>query len=241
VNYSETGYGEGHIINADLTVFLEGPFNGTDMNTDLTSNPQLVEGFPLNQPYNTAPWNYDGTESVVSIPNPDVVDWILIEFRDATDAATATEASIIEKQAAFLLRDGSIVGMDGLSNVQFSGTISEQLFAVVRNRNHIDIISANPLVDMGGVYTYNFTTNIGQVYGGDTGYKSIVPGIYGMAGGDADANGTVNIEDKLTWEIFSGAKGYFLEDLNFDGQINNPDKDDIWILNTNTKSSQVPE
>jgi len=62
-----------------------------------------------------------------------------------------------------------------------------------------------------------------------------------MAGGDADANGTVNIEDKLTWEIFSGAKGYFLEDLNFDGEVNNPDKDDIWILNTNTKSSQVPE
>jgi poly-gamma-glutamate synthesis protein (capsule biosynthesis protein) len=237
VNYTETGYGGGHIINADLTVFLEGPFNGTDMNTDLNNSSNL----PINQPYNTAPWNYDGTESVVSIPNPDVVDWVLVEFRDATDVESATEATTIERQAAFLLRDGSVAGTDGLSFIQFSGTITEQLFAVVRSRNHIDIISANPLIAAGGVYTYNFTTSIGQAYGGDAGYKSIVFGIYGMAGGDADANGTVNIEDKLLWEVFSGTKAYCPEDLNFDGEVNNPDKDDIWILNTNTKSSQVPE
>jgi len=62
-----------------------------------------------------------------------------------------------------------------------------------------------------------------------------------MAGGDADASGTVNIEDIIMWAIYGGAKGYLPTDLNFDGQVNNPDKNDIWILNTNTKSSQVPE
>ncbi len=35
--------------------------------------------------------------------------------------------------------------------------------------------------------------------------------------------------------------GYLPEDLNFDGQVNNQDKDDIWIINTDVFSSQVPE
>jgi len=37
-------------IELELTVFLEGPFNGTDMNTGLNPN-----DIPLNQPYNTTP------------------------------------------------------------------------------------------------------------------------------------------------------------------------------------------
>ncbi|MCD4698707.1 MAG: hypothetical protein K8S16_20950, partial [Bacteroidales bacterium] len=241
VNYSEAAYESGtHIIEVDLTVYLEGPFNGTDMNTDLTNSTNLTN-FPTNQPYTTVPWNYDGTESVVSIPNPDVVDWILVEFRDATDAASATEVTTIERQAAFLLRDGSVVGMDGPSQIQFIGTIIEQLFVVVRHRNHIDIMSANPLTETGGVYTYDFTTSIDQVYGENAGYKSIASGIYGMAGGDADAEGTIDGNDKIMWEIYGGAMGYLQPDLNFVGQVNNPDKDDVWILNTDTITSQVPE
>ena len=66
---------------ADLTILLEGPFNGIDMNTTFNDNGIL----PLNQPYNTAPWYYPGTESVASIPNPDIVDWVLVELRDATE------------------------------------------------------------------------------------------------------------------------------------------------------------
>ena len=35
--------------------------------------------------------------------------------------------------------------------------------------------------------------------------------------------------------------GYLQPDLNIDGQVNNPDKDDVWILNADVISSQVPE
>jgi hypothetical protein len=102
-------------------------------------------------------------------------------------------------------------------------------------------MSANPLTDIGGVYTYDFTTSIDQAFGSAAGYKSIAPGIFGMAGGDIDADGIIGSEDKTTWEIYGGAKGYLQEDLNFDGEVNNLDKDDVWILNSNTVSSQVPE
>jgi hypothetical protein len=91
------------------------------------------------------------------------------------------------------------------------------------------------------VYTYDFTTSVDQVYGGMEGYKTIAAGICGMAGGDADANGIVDDDDKSLWEIFAGVNGYLPADLNFDGEINNPDKDDLWILNANNISSQVPE
>ena len=44
----------------NLKVFLEGPFNVSDMNVDLNNGGLL----PLSQPYNTSPWNYTGNESV---------------------------------------------------------------------------------------------------------------------------------------------------------------------------------
>ena len=53
------------IINLDITVYLEGPFNGADM------TPQSEQYLPvrLTQPYNITPWNYAGTENVSAIPN----------------------------------------------------------------------------------------------------------------------------------------------------------------------------
>ena len=56
----------------DLKVFLEGPFYYVLMIPYLNYAGYL----PLTQPYNTAPWNYTGTESVATIPNYDIVDWI---------------------------------------------------------------------------------------------------------------------------------------------------------------------
>jgi hypothetical protein len=106
-------------IFVDLSAFLEGPFNGTDMNTELNG----LTDFPLSQPYNQPPWNYSGTESVGSIPNSNVVDWLLIELRDATDAPSATPPTIIAQQAAFVLMDGSVVGMDGSSILSFNHSI----------------------------------------------------------------------------------------------------------------------
>ncbi len=66
----------------DLKVFLEGAFSVSEMSTILNSTGSL----PLNQPYNLAPWHYTGTESVPSIPDVDITDWILVEFRDTTEA-----------------------------------------------------------------------------------------------------------------------------------------------------------
>lgn len=218
----------------DLKVMLEGTFNGTWMSTDLAS----LTDFPLLQPYSVSPWNYAGTEIAAGIPT-DVVDWVLVELRDATEAATATAATRIARHAAFLMSDGSVVGLDGISNLQFTYIISQQLFVVIWQRNHLGVLSAYPLIKTGNVYSYDFTTGAEQAFGIGA-QKMLNNGIYGLIGGDANADGLVDDLDKtISWQMEAGLSGYLSSDLNMDGQSGNPDKNQIWLPNWG-KGSQVP-
>jgi len=227
----------GSSLSLDLKIFLEGPFNGTNMNTDLNAGGYL----PLTQPYNTSPWNYSGTESVVSIPNGNITDWILVEIRDAPDAASATSATMIARQAAFVLNNSSIVGIDGVSILQFNVSINHNLFVVVWHRNHLGILSAYSLVESGGIYSYDFTTGAGQVYGGALGHKEIGTGIWGMTAADGYADGQVDNPDKNdVWLLNSGSTGYLQGDFNMDGIVDETDKINFWVPDAG-KGSQVPE
>jgi hypothetical protein len=220
-------------IALDLTVFLEGPFNGSQMNANLGN---LI---PLNQPFNGLPWNYNGTESVGTIP-ANVVDWVLVELRSAASAGAATGATMVDRQAAFLLADGSIVGLDGSSNLTFPNSITEQLFVVIRHRNHLGIMSANAVVPTGGIHSYNFSTGSAQVHGGTNACKQLASGIWGMISGDGNRDGIVGMDDKSgLWSPQAGTEGYIYSDYNLDRQSNNIDKDGFWVPNIG-KGSQVP-
>ena len=196
---------------------------------------------PLTQPYNMSPWNYAGDESVTSIPNANVVDWVLLELRETDgDASTATSATIVGQKAVFLLSNGSIVDMDGLSLPEFEFGISDNLFVVLWHRNHLGIMSGVPVENLGGIYTYDFSSAELQVYGGIMAHKEIGSGIWGMVAADGDANGIINMDDKFnTWMAQSGLSGYYTGDFNMDIQIDNKDKNDLW-LNNSGYNEQVP-
>jgi len=222
-------------INLEVTALLEGPFNGVNMNAYLGSH------IALNQPYNMAPWNYSGSEIVGTIPNVNVVDWVLVDLRDAPSAIFATSGTSIEKQAAFILSDGSVVSLDGYSNLHFPVSIDQNLYVVIWHRNHLGIMSKNALISSGGVYSYNFTNGMDKVYGYAAGHKELAPGVWGMFSGDGDHDGTISIGDKSsTWENQAGTSGYIFSDYNLDGESNNIDKDEYWFPNID-ESSQVPE
>lgn len=224
------------VIELGLKINMEGPFNGTTMNTSLNSTGNL----PLAQPYNTLPWNYTGSESVAAIPSADIVDWILVELRDAVDAGSANNTTIIAQQAAFLMSDGNIKGMDGTSNLQFSVSITNNLFAVVWHRNHLGIMSAFHLTEVGGIYTYDFTNDAGQVYGGTLGHKELATGIYGMISGDGNADNQINSSDKINvWQPQAGTSGYLSGDFNLDSQVATVDKITYWKPNSG-RASQIP-
>ncbi|MCD4746824.1 MAG: hypothetical protein K8R58_11050 [Bacteroidales bacterium] len=224
-------------ITVDLIVFLEGPYFGTEMNTYL--NPDYI---PLSQPYNIAPWNYTGTESVATIPNTDIVDWVLVELRDTTEAQYATGSTMIAQQAAFLLNDGSVVGLDGIDAIScVSTTITNNLFVVIWHRNHLGVLSAYSLTETGGVYSYNFSTGANQSYGGSLGHKEISTGVWGMIGGDGNADNQIGNADKNDiWEAQAGSSGYLSGDFSMDGQCNNTDKVEVWAPNSGS-GGQVPE
>jgi len=233
-------------IKLDLTVFLEGPFNGSTMDTDINSILPINHPFHPTLPYfgNPLPnWFYTGADAVPAIPNPNVVDWILIELRDATDVISAIPSTAIATQAAFLLNDGSVVALDGTSDLEFQNTLNDQLFIVLWQRNHIGVISANPLVQTAGVYSYDFSTGAGQAFGGITAQKelSTAPVIWGMLSGDGDGDGEIQNPDKsIVWESFAGEAGYLGGDYNLNGEVNNLDKNDYWLPNMGS-GSFIPE
>jgi len=224
----------------DLTVFLQGAYyNNMQMYTSL--NPTYI---PNEQPFDVAPWNYNGTESIVALSSPDIVDWVLVEARDAASAATASSATTVGRQAAFLLKGGSIVGLDGVSRISFDISINQHLFAVVHHRNHLSIMSASALTKSGGEYAWDFSTSSAQTYGGSAGcvqLNTFGTAVWGMIGGDANADGQINMDDRIqSWYPNAGTNGYAGSDMNLDGQTGNLDKNKVWLNNLN-KQSQVPQ
>jgi hypothetical protein len=225
---------------SDITVILEGSYSDpeAEMHTMLRDAGLL----PLSQPFDVWPWNYTGTESVTSIP-ADVVDWILLDLRDAPSPDLATLSTRMEMKAGFLKKDGSIVDLDGVSLLQFNQSVTNGLFAVIWHRNHLGIISAQALSQSGDTYNYDFSLGITQAYGSDLGYKELPNGVGVMVAGDANGDGTVSMTDKDNlWTPHAGKTGYMKGDFNMDGQVDNTDKNSFWLPNYITGySGMIPE
>lgn len=234
-------------------VFLQGPYSGGVMNTTLLTNSLI----PLSQPYNVAPFNYAGTETVASIPSG-VVDWVLVELRSGTAAATKTA-----ERAAFLKSDGTILETDGSAGVWESQTVASGYdltnYVVIRHRNHLAVMSAASMA-MPNASAYDFTTAQAQAFG-TTPMKDLTgSGPFGMWAGDANSNGQVKYSgsgsDRQVVLLLVGAttptnviSSYSAADLNLNGQVkysgSGSDRQVI-LLNvgatspTNVISTQVP-
>ena len=217
----------------DITVLLDGAFNGTEMDANMTNS------IPLYQPFNTSPWNYSGNESIMSVP-ADMVDWILVEIRDANSASEATPSTIVKRKAGLLRTDGKIVDLDGVSNLRMAFDYSHKVNIVLWHRNHIGLMSSTPPFEDNGSFTYNFTFSSGQAYGGQAGCKKLLPGVWGMASGDGNQDGEVNQLDLDVWGDEAGASGYLNTDYDLNSQTDNNDKNEKCLENEN-KSSQVPQ
>jgi hypothetical protein len=216
----------------EIRVMLEGAFNGDGMNNDMNTM------LPLTQPYNVYPFNYNGTETVGTVPG-NIVDWVLVELRDATSPALATDATTVARKAGFLKSDGSVVDLDGVTNLQFNVSVSDKLFLVIRHRNHLGILSFYPIINNNGTASYDFTTGSVKAYGSLSGYKELSTGVWGMVSGDGNADGIINDSDKLPdWQLKAGEQGYIFSDYDLDSQVDNRDKDDLWLPNMGL-SSQI--
>ncbi|MDX1702139.1 MAG: LamG domain-containing protein, partial [Melioribacteraceae bacterium] len=123
------------VIDLNVKVFVEGGYNSINNELDVNTG-----SIPIYQPFMNSNLNYNGPEYVISIPNSNIADWILVSLRSDTNAS-----SIIERRAAFLKKDGSIVDLDGISQLQFPIDPGEY-YIVIEHRNHLPIMSATKIV-----------------------------------------------------------------------------------------------
>ncbi|MFK7907302.1 MAG: hypothetical protein AB8B69_19345, partial [Chitinophagales bacterium] len=196
---------------------LQGAYNSSTgrMNTDLRQNDLL----PLSQPFDSGPWNYDGSESVVSSSDfpTDVVDWCLVELRDAND-----ESQVLQQKAAWLLADGSVVDIAVREDTSIKGVIFEGLengdnyFISIKFRNHLALLSSD-IITVSNLQSLDLT-NPAQVRQGATQLVSIGNDLYACFAGDMDGNGIVNVEDfNRFYSEVAEMNGYFSSDCNLDG------------------------
>lgn len=219
-----------------ISLFLEGPYYNGEMNTDLNSLGLL----PLLQPYSVPPWNYMGNENVSAIPNSYIIDWILVELVKRNQFENPP-FKIIHRQAAFLLNDGSIKSLDGLSNpmVYLDNFDTTQLY--IHHRNHLSVMSATPLELNNNLISYDFTIGSYTAYHGNFALKELTGNLWGIMAGDGNADGQINNVDKNeVWFPVKDSTGYFSGDYNLDGEVNIDDIELKWTSNAG-KAHWIPD
>jgi alpha/beta superfamily hydrolase len=128
-------------------IMLEGPYdNGTGLMSDGLRSMGLV---PTQEPYAGLGYTHYGgggestTPGVLSISGSNaIVDWVVVELRDATDPT-----QVLESRSALVQRDGDVVDVDGTSPLSFGLTPGNYRVAV-RHRNHL-AVSTNTAIDFG--------------------------------------------------------------------------------------------
>lgn len=223
-----------------VKAFLQGPFNGTNMNTTLRDNNYI----PLDiHPYTLSPWNYDGLERVPTYPDG-VVDWVLVELRDPVDPSI-----VISRRAAFIKDDGNIIEIDpyntlGSTDIIFPGVKQGNYYIAIKHRNHLGIMSsaAHPCSTSSSTL-YDFTTGQDKAFTtGPAPMADLGGGKFGMFVGDANSDGTINAMDYNNYWLIQNGTPYDysmkLGDFNLDATINEVDFNNYWLLN-NGKATQV--
>lgn len=180
---------------------------------------------------------YQGTESVAAIPSTDIVDWILVEVRDATSAATATVAG--DTVAGFLMKDGSIVGLDGVSPLPFKTIISNNAYFVIIHRNHLAVMTASTPSESFNNYGFDFRSSMASAYGTNAMVQvDTSPVVYALFAGETNLSGVITYADKQPIDDELNQGGYKLADTNFSAVVTYADKQ--YVDDNINEGSQVP-
>jgi hypothetical protein len=186
------------------------------------------------------------------------VDTITIELRDSVKFGSPTKRG--PNAPAWLLTDGMIRSFTDTtkSYVEIEAPVGSY-YVVVRHRNHLAIMSANPVALSHTAALYDFTTAQTQAYG--TAPMQLVGTKYAMYSGDANQNGVVsftgspNDRDNILLligfsDLTNSVSGvYNNADFNLDGTVNftGSPNDRDFILRvigfadlTNSVTTQVP-
>lgn len=219
VSYLDTGY-------IRLKAMLEGPFSSAAGNRMVSAIP--ASSIPLY-----------GIPHLPVVPGKKVIDWIEVELRTGSPidsvARMGEGAVLFVKDTCLLLDDGTVVDRWGSDTIALRYAYGEEskihhYYVVLRHRNHLSVMtkkefkvtnkrSEAELVDfrdsMNLYHSQNTKLEDHMKYVTD-GRKEI----WMMCAGEVNDNKLISIYDPNSVTTHNnGLKGYYLEDVNFDGEI----------------------
>ena len=158
--------------------------------------------------------------------------------------------TVVATRSALLQRDGDIVDLDGISEVEFPDTYAGEYYLLVRHRNHLGAMTATA-IDFTSMPFVDFTVAAQPTFGttATSARRLIKTATYGLIAGNTlprtptgfiirynnaenDRLPILNAVGDLTpLNVISGQ--YRLEDLNMDRQVkyNGANNDRVIILN----------
>lgn len=206
-------------------VFLEGPYKNATVENEMETN--LGTLIPLMQPYNIPPYSYDGTESLIEIPEG-MVDWVLVEARYGTPNISGNKGTAtVQRQAAILWNDGNITDAQGEPLRLYNLDKSSDFYICIRHRNHLDVLSAQSIASEA---YFDFTTDIANAWGTSQ-QKITVDGNAVLFAADFKKDAVIQVTDFDQWFALPAALDvYAPTDANLDGVIQVSDYD-LWFLN----------
>ncbi len=253
--FSITNTGSSNCTQVQIKVYLEGPYNGTNMNDDL----RQLGVLPTAEPYGSL-FGHVGSGGNETVPanrltvtgDSAVVDWLYVQLRSASD-----NTIIVETRSALLLRNGAVVASAGGGPLVFQSG-SGSYYISVRHRNHLGVMTAQPVTFNGSLVQIDFRNTATPTWGTEaqksTGSTRVLWAGNTIADHTIRYTGMNNDRDPILLRIggvtpTNTVTGYFLEDCNLSGIVKytgiSNDRDSILVniggvIPTNTRTEQLP-
>lgn len=160
-----------HFVRVEVTptlhvrAFLQGPF---DMGTQLMNNNlSQIQVIPLQEPYTALGYTHTGggggematTAIYGGISASGIVDWVVVELRDAVDPAI-----VVASRAALLRRDGLVVDHTLGPLLPFGPDPDGTYYIAIRHRNHLGAMTDEPM-PIGANAMADFARGYADTYG----------------------------------------------------------------------------
>ncbi len=224
---------------------------------------RTLPSFPLIEPYTTLGYAHTGGgggESLVpgvltAIGNNALVDWVVVELRDAVVPST-----VVASRSALLQRDGDVVATDGVSPLLFVQAPGNYHVAL-RHRNHLGVMTGSAQSLGSSTTPLNLASVVTTTFG--TAARKGIPGDFptqALWAGDVTFNGQMkytgpsNDRDPILTTVGSTTPNnavslYSTRDVNLDGTVkytgSGNDRDPILVnvgstTPNNVRAQQLP-
>lgn len=215
-------------VKVRVKAMLQGPFVSANGNMATSLNDAGL--LPLTEPYTALGYVHIGgggestTQAVLNATGPGrVVDWVVLELRDQ-----GVPGNVVATRSALLRRNGTIVDVDGSSDVGFPGVAAGLYYVAVRHRNHLGIMTAAAVPVSATAALIDLSASSAAIHGG-TAATATINGTRCLWAGDVTRDervtytGTGNDSDPILVKVgpipTAVYTGYAQEDVNMDGKV----------------------